>query len=833
MRLHFLALLLVFPVLGATQARAQEASPAAPGEPWVVTPSEWLVLDSVDGRGRRPLRPDAVFARYLLQRDAAPPAQGETLSGERGEAAWKRAEVNAKGRLEGGYGWAQTTLEWERDEVVMASLSGAWTLFVNGAGFSGDAYRYGFEGFPIALKKGTNSIFVTGRRGAHHLVLREAPAAWFVGRTDVMIPDLRFDAGGVAAGEFAVGVVNASRDWVSVGEAGRELVADGALPGSVSLPFPLPPLALAERSFAFHFAEDSEEPPHATVLALLDGEPTSRREVEFRTAGAQDRRLVTFVSEIDGSLQEFGVLPAADETVSGDDIGLVISCHGASVPCRNQINAYAPRPDLWIVTPTNRRPYGFDWQDWGRLDAYEVLARALELSGASESRVYLTGHSMGGHGAWHLAANDPDRWAAVAPSAGWASFDTYGGRPEGEWAEAWHAADGASLTFELIENLAQLPTFVLHGDKDDNVPPSEAQAMIAALEAAGAAPRSHFQEGAGHWWDGEAAAGADCLTWPGIYELFDESRRPDAPLAMQFKSVDPVVDADHFALHVHQPLEYGRPFEVSAEFKPDEELVLVETQNVRALRITPCWGTRPTRYEIDGHVLEAPGDDLAVFFQREDSGWKRVAGCPAPEEKGPQRSGPFKRAFDRRFVLVTGSAGSDAENLELLERARNDSATWMYRAGGWVDVVRDVDFLAGPAELRDDRNVILYGNADTNSAWSALIPADCPVQAERDRIAIGEREWEGDDLLCAFVYPRRGDAKSLVGVLADSGVTGTRLGYDLGHFISGVGMPDVVLVDRAILSEGDAGVRSAGWFDHEWKWYGGLRPEDINRGAGD
>ena len=23
-----------------------------------------------------------------------------------------------------------------------------------------------------------------------------------------------------------------------------------------------------------------------------------------------------------------------------------------------------------VVAPTNRRPFGFDWQDWGRLDAY-------------------------------------------------------------------------------------------------------------------------------------------------------------------------------------------------------------------------------------------------------------------------------------------------------------------------------------------------------------------------------------------------------------------------------------------------------------------------------
>ena len=78
----------------------------------------------------------------------------------------------------------------------------------------------------------------------------------------------------------------------------------------------------------------------------------------------------------------------------------------------DQARAYAPKPDFWIVCPTNRGRFGFDWQDWGRLDAYEVLDDALKATGVDPRRVYLTGHSMGGHGTWHLAANDPGRFLA-------------------------------------------------------------------------------------------------------------------------------------------------------------------------------------------------------------------------------------------------------------------------------------------------------------------------------------------------------------------------------------------------------------------------------------
>ena len=42
-------------------------------------------------------------------------------------------------------------------------------------------------------------------------------------------------------------------------------------------------------------------------------------------------------------------------------------------------------------------------------------------------RTYLTGHSMGGHGTWHLGVTFPDRFAAIAPGRGWISMWSYAG----------------------------------------------------------------------------------------------------------------------------------------------------------------------------------------------------------------------------------------------------------------------------------------------------------------------------------------------------------------------------------------------------------------------
>jgi hypothetical protein len=62
-----------------------------------------------------------------------------------------------------------------------------------------------------------------------------------------------------------------------------------------------------------------------------------------------------------------------------------------------------------------------------------------------------------------------------------------------------------------------------------------------------------------------------------------------------------------------------------------------------------------------------------------------------------------------------------------------------------------------------------------------------------------------------------GEDTALLGWFADSGPQGSRLGYTLAPFVSGVGCPDFAIFDASVLSKGDAGVRAAGWFDSHWR----------------
>ncbi|RMH03002.1 MAG: hypothetical protein D6702_07270 [Planctomycetota bacterium] len=782
--------------------------------PAEIVPRSWLVIDAVDGRGRRPFRPDAVFQRHLLERSAPPPTAGEELEGERGRRAWRGFEAGADGTVRAS-GWAWTRVEAPADGVWMAELSGASTLFVDGAGFVGDVYRYGHRGVPVPLRAEGSSIFVTGIRGAFRLRLWRPEHRLVFAGWNVRLPDLV--AGEPVAGEASVGVMNASLERVPLvyavaGGTGpfarkRSLVTWGLEP----LHLARVPLTLAPRPEVAPPAAPGKVP----LYVSLGGHPAEDPHVhwlDLEVRAPHEARRRTYRSRVDGAVVEYSVLPPAGD---GPADGLILSLHGAGVASRGQAASYAPKQGWWLAAPTNRAPFGFDWQDWGRIDAQEVMERMIREHGLDRRRVVVTGHSMGGHGTWSLAVNDPDAFAALAPSAGWCSFDTYGGRPDGRLRELWHGADGGSDTLGLLSNLRGKPIYILHGDADDNVPVSEARRMAAALDELGIDYQIHFEAGAGHWWTDDRYPGAECMDWPPIFALFADARLPELPDELDFLAADPGLDSRHFWLVLEQPLRYGRKLHVRAVFDRERQRVEVETDNVRRLRID-----RPHRRAVlDGQELTPAGPAPAAswYVRGGDGSWRPVGGGLDAAEKGPHRSGPFKRAFDRDFVLVYATGGGPAENRESLERARYDAAVWFYRAFGNARLAADRELLDPdhPEDFRG-RNLILYGNADTNLAWREVLPAGCPIEVERGRIRLGGEEWRGEDLAAVFVQPRRDDPYALVGAFAATGPAGARLGYTLAPFVSGVGYPDYAVFSAQVLAAGDGGVLAAGWWDRRW-----------------
>jgi predicted peptidase len=136
----------------------------------------------------------------------------------------------------------------------------------------------------------------------------------------------------------------------------------------------------------------------------------------------------------------------------------------------------------------------------GRIALAALDAAQAEFS-TDPARVYLTGLSMGGNGAWYLAYGDPGRFAALVVVCG---FTRDWRSPEqATYPPIASGADADPDPFAAIaRRIAHIPSWIFHGDADPVVPVLESRRMAAALEAAGADVRYTELAGVGHnAWD--------------------------------------------------------------------------------------------------------------------------------------------------------------------------------------------------------------------------------------------------------------------------------------------------------------------------------------------
>jgi pimeloyl-ACP methyl ester carboxylesterase len=826
----------------ASTCAAQETPAARPLKPGTIVPQEALVLGPLGRERRTPLRRDPLEPLLVTGAWTAPRA-GETVTLPDGRSReWKAISATdgefRDSSLSGGY--AFVTVPERAPRVMLLEASGHTMVTVNGEPRIGDPYETGWVRLPIQLREGQNELLFRMSRGRLRVRLTPPTAEALLDVRDATLPDLI--AGENKKVRAAVVVLNATPRPIT----GLKLTAIRSGTRTVTRLPVLPPLSTRKVGIQIDGTTGpspdgvTEGPDQAEVaLALTRHEGDAVRTLDTGTIRLRIRRPTqtykrTFVSEIDGSVQYYAVHPQSAPVAAPSAVGagprarphpapaLFLTLHGAGVEAIGQADAYAPKSWGHLVAPTNRRPYGFDWEDWGRLDALEVLERARRQLGTDPRRAYLTGHSMGGHGAWHLGVTYPDRFAAVGPSAGWISFASYGGGARAADATPMQRMlERAALpsdTLALAENLAGRAVSILHGDADDNVPVREARTMRDRLQPFHQDLAYHEQPGAGHWWDLSPAPGADCVDWAPMFDLFSHRTLPALADVREvvFATADPGVSSRcHWATIAAQlrPLQHSR---IRIRALRDKGRFMGTTENVARLSLDLAPLGTPDRVSItlDGQSLNpipSAHRSRPIWLARIDDRWQ-ITPPPPRSLKGPERCGPFKQAFRHRVLFVYGTKGTDAENAWALAKARFDAETFWYRGNGSIDVVPDTDF---DAAKERDRSVILYGNADTNAAWNDLL-AGSPVEARRGSIRVGERRLGGTNLGCIFLRPRPGSARALVGVVGGTGVIGMRVTDRLPYFISGVGYPDLLILGPDALARGSEEVRVAGFFGNDW-----------------
>jgi len=144
---------------------------------------------------------------------------------------------------------------------------------------------------------------------------------------------------------------------------------------------------------------------------------------------------------------------------------------GATKPFTEEANQ-EERPCFVLAPQCPDRAIGFRNEVAANLmKVIRSLADALPID---ESRIYLTGSSMGGSGSWYLGTENPGVFAAIVPLCG--------GGDTGKAAA-----------------LKETPLWAFHGDKDEDVPLERSTSMIEAIKAAsGTRAQITILEGEGH-----------------------------------------------------------------------------------------------------------------------------------------------------------------------------------------------------------------------------------------------------------------------------------------------------------------------------------------------
>ena len=167
--------------------------------------------------------------------------------------------------------------------------------------------------------------------------------------------------------------------------------------------------------------------------------------------------ILSWVSATDGTVS-FSWMKPPKNWNPAEEYPLYIQLHGLWDVANNSIE-YLTYPYLNNPSTSIAFEDGYLLSPWGRgnlwyqgiseTDIWECIEALEKIVYINPRRKYLSGHSMGGYGAWHIAIGSPNTWAALGIHAG-ALY--YGGENE--------------LNSTVAHILRNVPTYFVCGDSD-------------------------------------------------------------------------------------------------------------------------------------------------------------------------------------------------------------------------------------------------------------------------------------------------------------------------------------------------------------------------------
>jgi dienelactone hydrolase len=781
--------------------------------------NEGLIVGPCNKYGRQGIYTDEFAYQMYSGTLQKPKAGGVLYTDDKGtNISWGTIKTNKNGAFldENIFGaYLYLTYNSDKEQNALLNITGNSMTFFNGVPHAGDVYESNWLYIPVKVKKGLNELYL--RIGAFYdngvtakLIFPDKLLS-----LNTEDPTLPFVVIGQDKKELlgAVVVVNATDKPL------KNLVIKSVVEGKeVSIGIPsVSSLTTRKVAFKIDASNITKKGDYPCSIAILqNGKAIDRKSITIQAVNSGDHYSGTFISNIDNSVQYYGVSPQTGDNTQ--NAALFLSVHGAGVEAIGQARAYHQKDWGTLVAPTNRRPRGFNWEDWGRLDALEVLEIAKNKFRPDPKHIYLTGHSMGGHGTWYLGATYPGKWAAIGPCAGYPTLFSYGSadgkipvKGKNEIENTLLRASNGSNVFELTRNYGASGIYIHHGDSDKVVSVDYARQMRKVLSDFHKDFSYYEYPGGSHWFSNQS------VDWPPMFEYFKWHSIPEDSTinTVDFSTANPAFSSAYYWVSVLQqiePLNYSR---IKLVRSKEQKSIQGETENVSVLGLTLngfLTGDTIT-IQIDKQVIiqkvTTPGQQLYLC----NNGQWNICAKPNEAQKGSVRNGTFKEPFNHKMVFVYGTSGTAEENAWAYNKACFDAETWYYRGNGAVDIIADKEF---SPNAYPDRGIIIYGNAETNKAWKSLL-SNCPIQVTKGNIMLGKKQFSGTNLGAYFMWPRSDSKYASVAVITGTGLQGMNAANANQYFAGGSGFPDYMIFSTELLKSGVDGIKAAGFYSNDWK----------------
>ncbi|KAF9107795.1 hypothetical protein BGX29_004854 [Mortierella sp. GBA35] len=540
------------------------------------------------------------------------------------------------------------------------------------------------------------------------------------------------------------------------------------------------------------FTEDSRKTGSTGFLT------TKNLTIAHRTWG--EPYIYTF-RDFDGTVHYAAAIPPSDPiSQPSDSAPVLVALHGAGVETAQSpfwLSEYTQRERTWIILPTGRSPWGYDWHGASIKDVFnaiESLARDLpgvperlkHLSGMKPDpdRLFMAGHSNGGQGAWFLSTHFPDKAIAVTPAAGYVNIKQY--VPFSSWLKS------SIVEFDNdvhMSNTVGLPILARTGSVDDNVPPFHSRKMVRlGQENAHNTTAIRLSEvpGEGHWFTG-VLQDAEMLVFlkqhlhDDIITLASQSSNtytadkaqavvhPPFPSKCEITVINPAGMGSKCGIQVEQLRIPYRKGTIKVEIvkdihggKPSSTWV-ISTKNIRRFGFSGLPSIlqrrgRVSQVIINGAPIVLTNDDddddvmtleSGLSFVNEDGSSKKGGRWQMSRsdewrqhERHRETYGPAIQVLEKRVVIVLGShfdeypkSEDGAQFEKTADRIAQLVAHDIYQYGrGDVEVITDIEFLARYGDT-------LEGSSGGDVKMNVVLIGDSH-QNSATKLVLGQRKQE-------------------------------------------------------------------------------------------